>query len=221
MSGIIFADQEVKRITGKIGFMVGGEEFIEKAARVCYRSEPKGKPGDLTRKLIKAGHDAPLEFSYAMFEIKTSRAIANEIVRHRHFSFCQESTRYVNYGKRGFEFISWNGDEASGDVYRQACEEATGHYLELLDAGVKPEKARDVLPLGLATTIVVGGNYREWRHFIELRCPGSAHPDIRGIAEEVLESLWGACWPAFDDLMAEYLPERRDMAMGGLHDAGE
>lgn len=32
-----------------------------------------------------------------------SRGIANEFVRHRHFSFLQESTRFCNYGKKGGE----------------------------------------------------------------------------------------------------------------------
>lgn len=36
------------------------------------------------------------------FRITTSRAIANEIVRHRVFSFMQESTRYCNYSAKKF-----------------------------------------------------------------------------------------------------------------------
>lgn len=36
------------------------------------------------------------------FKITTSRSIANEIVRHRVFSFMQESTRYCNYSAKKF-----------------------------------------------------------------------------------------------------------------------
>lgn len=35
----------------------------------------------------------------------TSRGITHELVRHRVFSYVMESTRYVNYEKRGFQYI--------------------------------------------------------------------------------------------------------------------
>lgn len=49
-----------------------------------------------------------------------------------------------------------------------------------------PEEARWMLPLGLATKIVVTANYREWRHIFKLRCEKHAHPEMR----RIMCSLW-------------------------------
>lgn len=49
-----------------------------------------------------------------------------------------------------------------------------------------PEEARWMLPLGLATKIVVTANYREWRHIFKLRCEKHAHPEMR----RIMCALW-------------------------------
>lgn len=49
-----------------------------------------------------------------------------------------------------------------------------------------PEETRWMLPLGLATKIVVTANYREWRHIFKLRCEKHAHPEMR----RIMCSLW-------------------------------
>ena len=81
---------------------------IEQAARTCYKSEDKIKEGSaekLVGVLVDRGHHAMLEFVDVTVKFVISRAIANEIVRHRIASYAQESTRYVNYKKKEMEFI--------------------------------------------------------------------------------------------------------------------
>ena len=60
-------------------------------------------------------------------------------------------------------------------------------YLHQIDAGVKPEKARDVLPLCLKTELMMPANFREWRHFLKLRGSRMAHPEIRKLARQIYE----------------------------------
>ena len=60
-------------------------------------------------------------------------------------------------------------------------------YLHQIDAGVKPEKARDVLPLCLKTELMMTANFREWRHFLKLRGSRMAHPEIRKIANQIYQ----------------------------------
>lgn len=75
---------------------------IAKAARTCYQSEPKGEDGDvkLMLKLINLGHEAMIEHGPDLqVSLITCRGVTHEIVRNRLFSFAQESTRYVKYGK--------------------------------------------------------------------------------------------------------------------------
>lgn len=126
-----------------------------------------------------------------------SRGIANEFVRHRVFSFAQESTRYCNYmmDKFGREltFIrpEWlKGDDIdkwAEDVWLNEMERSEEDYLHLIELGVKPQNARGVLPLDLKTELIMTGTLDQWEAFWDLRMreiTGPAHPDAKAIAEE-------------------------------------
>jgi len=128
---------------------------------------------------------------------------SHEIVRHREFSFAQESTRYVKYGKDPMEFLlppwiqgdsrewllHWDcmGINAFHDaplpddvkIFGKSCAEAESTYANLINNGWQPQQAREVLPNALKTEIVVCGNLAEWKHCFSLRCDKSAHPQIR------------------------------------------
>lgn len=156
------------------------------------------------------------------FKFILSRGIANEFVRHRVFSFLQESTRYCNYSKDKFGGVSFissvecpleigeyilsdNMDIVKdGNIYIHnkepkdfSQEEAMFYayctsellYLSLLDKGMKPQIARDVLPLGLKTELIMTGTKKQWEEFINLRSANDAHPDARVLAEEVIRLL--------------------------------
>lgn len=167
-------------------------EKIEIAGRVCYQSEPKGDPEKFIRMIIKRGHESVLEHGSLTFKVRTNRAIANEIVRHRLASYSQESTRYVKYDD--IEFIPWIDSE--NPLLLSALKTIENHYLMLLNPweefGVDkctPEEARDILPNATATTLVMTMNFRELRHFLKLRLDKAAHPQIRELAGMILEIL--------------------------------
>lgn len=116
-----------------------------------------------------------------------SRGIANEFVRHRVFSFSQESTRYVNYLKKPMQFIipEWyNGDQSgSREVWIRAMQSSESYYNQL-KVVLKNQDARGVLPLDLKTELVMTGNLEQWEEFFKLRTSPQAHPDARVIAEQ-------------------------------------
>ncbi|UEA62995.1 FAD-dependent thymidylate synthase [Hoylesella buccalis] len=127
----------------------------------------------------------------------TSRAIANEFVRHRHFSFVQESTRWCNYSKGRFggqiECVIPTAIKPNTVQYLQwkkAMRYAEHWYMELSESKVKPEIARDLLPLGMKTELVMTGTRTEWNNFFELRCANDAHPDARFLAEKAKEIIY-------------------------------
>ena len=105
---------------------------IERAARICVKSEDKITPDGesakkLVRFLVKQGHEAMLEHSPQLSVLFTcDRAIANELVRHRIASFAQESTRYCNYSNEKF------GGELSF---------IRPYYIDVTDADKKRESA--------------------------------------------------------------------------------
>ena len=160
-------------------------EKIEIAGRVCYQSEPKGDPEKFIRMIIKRGHESVLEHGSLTFKVRTNRAIANEIVRHRLASYSQESTRYVKYDD--IEFIP--GEKLKDPNLENLLLSAELAYKLLLTTDFKPEEARDILPNATATTLVMTMNFRELRHFLKLRLDKAAHPQIRKLAGMILEIL--------------------------------
>ena len=135
------------------------------------------------------------------FRFTTDRGVSHELVRHRVFSFAQESTRYCNYSKDKFgkelTFIipSWakNRDEISYTHHfdveeREKLQEDFGasyggfiHQLSLiedeyfyqLEHGRTPQEARQVLPNALKTEVCMTGFASDWRHFFDLRYFGT------------------------------------------------
>ena len=166
-------------------------EKIEIAGRVCYQSEPKGDPEKFIRMIIKRGHESVLEHGSLTFKVRTNRAIANEIVRHRLASYSQESTRYVKYDD--IEFIPWIDPRGLMVKYVYDLEDLYKDleflYKKLIEDNFKPEDARDILPNATATTLVMTMNFRELRHFLKLRLDKAAHPQIRQLAGMILEIL--------------------------------
>lgn len=170
-------------------------KHVEKCGRICYLSEPKDSEGStdkFIRMLIKNGHESPLEHGGCTFKIVIDRAISQEVVRHRLASYSQESTRYCNYANGKFSreitVIESSGlAENEAREWLDAMEHLERTYLLMIDSGVKPEKARDVLPLCLKTELMMTANFREWRHFLKLRGSRMAHPGIRKIAKQIYE----------------------------------
>lgn len=87
---------------------INGEEIlkkIERAGRVCYKSEDKITPESARQfiaTIMKSGHESVLEHEKVTVRVVCDRGVTHEIVRHRIASYSQESTRYCNYGKGKF-----------------------------------------------------------------------------------------------------------------------
>jgi thymidylate synthase (FAD) len=182
---------------------------IARAARTCYRSVPKDVGSDkaLVRSLIASGHLSMLEFASATVRIRCDRAMTHELVRHRHFSFAQESQRYVNSAKKGFEFVRQGDFSDDPDlqavlecVFERQCAESAAAYAKMVDFGVKPERARAVLPNAAASTITMRGNLRSWREFFVLRTDSAAHPMMQELAKSILAEFKALIPVVFDDL---------------------
>ena len=180
------------------------ELVIERAGRVCYRSEGRIEPGSaerLIRSLKSKGHLSVLEHASATFLLVTDRAIANELVRHRiGASYSQRSTRYVR--SMNAEFVQPTRipeDSAAYHYWVNACVTAERNYLNLLDAGCTPEDARSVLPLCTATEIAVTMTFRAWMHFLDLRLDAKAHPDMRVLAHLIQNELIQICPAVFGE----------------------
>lgn len=145
----------------------------------------------------------------------TSNGIMREFTRHRSHSFAVESTRYCNYSKDKFNneltFIQpfWVKEEMPLEeasryiLFRGLLECAETTYLEMIESGMKPQEAREVLPLATKCDMVMTGFVSDWAHLFRLRTSflaetGKPHPDMTNLCDplykefvnrELMESL--------------------------------
>ena len=183
-------------------------KVIESAGRVCYKSEGlinEDSAALFVKKILANGHEAVIEHAMASLRIICDRGVSHEIVRHRIASYCQESTRYCNYGSGKFgEEITViqpvNLSPAAENIWKSACEHAEKAYLNMLKEGASPQEARAVLPTCLKTELIMTANFREWRHFLRLRLAAGAHPDMRVTAKQIQNILIEVCPVVFESL---------------------
>lgn len=86
-------------------------------------------------------------------------------------------------------------------AWKKHCQSAEELYLYLTDTcKIAPQQARSVLPTCLKTELAMTTNYREWRHFFELRGAKDAHPQVQKLANDLLAELKGKIPVIFDDI---------------------
>lgn len=186
-------------------------QLIELAGRTCYKSEERMTDTSclkFIRMIRERGHESVLEHDSLSVKFVVDRGVSHELVRHRIASFSQESTRYCNYGKSGEVtfvkpcFYEHPNEESLHrmSVWEKAMRRAESAYLELLEAGAKPQEARSVLPNSLKTEVVTTANLREWRHILRLRTNKAAHPQIRQVMVPLLKELQSKLAPLFEDI---------------------
>ena len=183
---------------------------LERAGRVCYKSEDKitqGSAETFLANIIKRGHESVLEHEKITVSLIFDRGVTHELVRHRIASYSQESTRYCNYMGEKFgrelTFIKpcfWAEDDPKYAVWKEQMAQLEETYQRLLEAGASPQEARSILPNSLKTEIVVTMNLREWRHFFRLRTAPAAHPQMREAADMLLAAFQAELPVIFDDL---------------------
>ena len=200
-------------------------DTIEKVGRTCYKSEhliTENSAEGFVRRLIERGHEAVIEHGIVTLRFINDRGVSHEEVRHRIASFAQESTRYCKYStakfdgevtyidiERGMELdatvskLSFEVKLAIIHEWMVACLDAERHYMRMLELGATPQIARSVLNNSTKTEICITMNFREWRHFIRLRNDAAAHPQIREVAQQALDMLYGKYPVFFEEFVKE------------------
>ena len=179
------------------------EELIAYCARVSNPSNQMNHESAprLLAYLIKHKHWSPFEMVDMCVEIKTSRAIAAQILRHRSFSFQEFSQRYsvateiekielrkqAEKNRQSSEDVIT--DPVINNVTRHAIDTAVQTYNKLITQGVAKEQARMVLPLATSSTLYMKGSIRSWIHYIDLRAQQDTQKEHRDIALKCKEIL--------------------------------
>ncbi|MHB2022881.1 MAG: FAD-dependent thymidylate synthase [Mycobacteriales bacterium] len=191
-----------------------GEASIE-----ALNEDPERSAG-LIRYLLRARHGSPFEHSTFTFRVSAPIFVFREFMRHRTFSYNEESGRYrtlepvfytpgpdrhlVQEGKPGhYEFVPGTAEQhkIAAEAIEDSCRQAYRAYLEMLDAGIAREVARSVLPVGIYSSMYATGNARALMTFLSLRTrrPDSAFPsypqrEIELVAE-AMEALFAERMP--------------------------
>jgi thymidylate synthase (FAD) len=139
----------------------------------------------LLKYLIKENHWSPFEMVHMTLEIKTTRDIARQILRHRSFSFQEFSQRYAE--ATGFETREARlqdeknrqnsivtDDAVLNEWWQMQQKKVQGQadlaYRDALKKGIAKEQARALLPEGLTqSTLYMAGSLRSWIHYCDWR----------------------------------------------------
>ena len=184
------------------------EKLIGKIARV---SNPKNENNPdvtgLIKYLIKHKHWSPFELGSMCVEIKTTRAISPQILRHRSFSFQEHSLRYAiptdtfatvlpdlrRQDDKNRQNSIDDLPEQTTEYYRDRIDEhfreGVKLYESLLHSGVAKECARSVLPLNTVTRLYMSGTIRSWLHYVDLRGDNGTQREHMTIARSIGEIL--------------------------------
>lgn len=170
--------------------------------------------------IIKSGHGAVLEHVNLTFIMRdVSRVFTHELVRHRAgMAYSQESLRYVRLNNIRFwlpkvvcEHIGEGELGSAVAVFEKAISVAEGiqwklaQLFDIENKGFTEKKMltsmfRRLAPIGLATSIMVTGNLRAWRHIIKMRTETVAEEEIRIVLGQVAQICKDTYPNAFYDM---------------------
>lgn len=180
--------------------------WIEYNARISHRSEEK-QTEDSWRRFVEAvviqhGDWSVVEHASVTAILRVDRGVTHELVRHRLFSYTQESTRFVNYKKVGeIDVIKPEGLlDNEKDVWLESVGKACWGYTLMMERGSSPQRARSVLPNALAATISITGNLRNFRHLFLMRTSKETHPDFKCLTIPMLAEFKKLVPILFEDI---------------------
>lgn len=204
------------------GQLLSAEQLIVYCARV---SNPENQLNTSTApKLlafcIRKKHWSPFSMADLTVEVKTSRAIAQQIIRHVSLSVQEFSQRYAvvqasepielrrqgSKNRQGGEQLL---DDPALDVQvMEHVQNSFALYDKLLAKGASKETARFVLPLSTQTTLYLKGSVRSWIHYLTVREAPDAQKEHRYVAHAI-RSIFVEHFPnvlaAVDEILAAKL----------------
>jgi thymidylate synthase (FAD) len=186
----------------------------EFAGRACYQSfdKPNPKTAENTsylQHIIIQHHFSVLEHASVTFYVEgVSRALTHELIRHRHLSYSQLSQRFVDGGTMVEHPTLSQVGAHSSLLIEEAARHADAAYRSIVrdleSKGLSKkqvrETARMVLPNSTETKIVVTGNLRAWREFVQKRRSPAADVEIQELAREILRHLKELAPNSFQDM---------------------
>ncbi len=135
-----------------------GEYTMEQISKMSQRW--KDEQLDYMRKTIQSS----FEFVTYAFKISgVTRSFTHQLVRSRHNSYAQESMRAVDVRDHTYR------NETDVKNFDHALDFVFDVYKQMVDDGVAIQDAREILPTGIHTSIIIGANLRSLSDMASLR----------------------------------------------------
>lgn len=166
---------------------------------------------------VRHRHWSPFEMASMCLEINTTRAVSAQIIRHRAFHFQEFSQRYAQVqqapkvpaqrvkaetNRQGsIEAVLNPKQRAVAERAEMLVDRLWDTYKELVEIGIAPESARNVLPMCCMTRLYMSGTIRDWLHYTAVRSQPDTQQEHRIIAEAIkpiLREQVPAIWSAFE-----------------------
>jgi len=177
----------------------------------------------LVQYLIRENHWSPLEMVHVSMEIKTTRDIARQILRHRSFSFQEYSQRYADPTKdlgfvtrearlqddknrqNSIEVEDARLTEEWNMMQMQVINASKMAYNWAVENGIAKEQRRAVLPEGNTESVMImSGSLRSWVHYCQLRMDKATQKEHRIVAEQ--------CWTIIGHHFPDVIEALNDIA---------
>jgi len=137
---------------------------------------------------MKKTIQSSFEFVNYVFRITgVSRTFTHQLVRSRHNSYAQEAMRAVDVRENGYR------NPLADTVWAKGFDENVGetldHYSLMVDSGIPRQDAREILPTGMLTSIMVSANLRSLAQMAELRLYKRAQGEYQGVFKEIKKQV--------------------------------
>jgi thymidylate synthase (FAD) len=179
------------------------EGIMAYTARVSSPHQDNPTYAKLLKYCAEHGHWSVFEMVDMTVEITTSRAIAQQILRHRSFCFQEFSQRYAK-ASMGFEVYEARRqdtknrqnsiDDLDGETkawFHQSQKAlqvfSESLYEQALEKGIAKEQARFLLPASTTTKLYMKGSVRSWIHYLNVRTDPSTQKEHREVALAIKE----------------------------------
>jgi thymidylate synthase (FAD) len=182
---------------------ISAEQLVAYCARV---SNPKNQDNhDTANKLlkycIKNNHWSIFEMVNVVMEIRTTRDIARQIIRHRSFSHQEFSQRYAEVDLTDVEYRETRLQDQKNrqnsvvtddkdvidkwnDIQDEVLNLVDILYRDALNLGIAKEQARALLPEGLTPSVMyMNGTLRSWIHYCSIRIGNGTQKEHQEIAK--------------------------------------
>lgn len=176
------------------------ERLLVYIARVSSSNQNNQDYKPLIKYLIKNCHWSPFEMVNMCVEITTTRAVSQQLIRHRSFSFQELSQRYKKVEEYDIPDIRYQciSNRQSSTIqhdktliYQEKIIKLykciNDLYDDMIKDDVAKECARFILPLSTKTKIYMNGTLRSWIHYLNIRLDEHTQKEHRELAIEILK----------------------------------